>query len=310
MPWQSDWSQLGGLIFVARRLVEGLWAGRHPSVSRGAGLEFHDYRAYAPGDSLADLDWKVYGRTDRLYLRRHRQQTDLKLHLAVDATASMDFAGLNANAGGADGDSPAATKFRYAQSLAAALALLAIRQSDRAGLSLFSNRVLTHLPGGGGGGGGWAHLQRLCAALEKTDPQPGLGNLSASLQQIHALLPKRSLLVLISDLLDDPAALFQSLSRFRHDGAEVIIFQVLHPQELSLSGLAETRLRVVDAETGQQLATDLAQVQQGHVAAMQHHLRIIRQGCAARQVDYNLLTTDMSIASALRRYLSRRERAR
>ncbi len=312
MPWQADWSQLGGLIFVARRLVEGLWAGRHASVSRGPGLEFHDYRAYVPGDALADLDWKVYGRTDRLYLRRHRQRTDLKLHLAVDASASMDFAGVfpdrQSRPDGDAQDAPEtqATKFRYAQSLAAALALLAIRQSDRVGLSVFSDRVLTHLPGGGA----WPHLQRICAALEKAGTEPGEGGLAASLQQVHALLPQRSLLVLIGDLLDDPAALFEGLSRFRHDRREVIIFQVLHPQELTLAGLEGVRLRAIDSETGDRLTTDFSRVRKGYDAALQRHLHLIASGCAARGVDYNLLTTDMPIATALRRYLARRQAAR
>ena len=332
-------------MFVARRRVEGLWSGRHVSLRYGAGQEFHDYRSYCPGDDTADIDWKLFGRTDRYFVRRQRQLTDLHAYLMLDGSASMDFAGLDGQARPiVDPDQP--TKWRYGAELAAALAFLMVRQSDRAGLGLFDQRLKSHLPPGGT----WAHLQSLCATLEASGPRPGgpgrwengtalnilrgdtetqsqgtkrghstfqrQGNVErrpysdsgvgTSLAEAHALMHRRGLVVLISDLLDEPAGLFDGLSRFRHDRFDVIVFQVLTPQELDLRGLEGLHLKMVDAETGQRAPTDIGTIRRDYADRMAGHLGQLRRGCAARGIDYNLLTTDQPVATALRRYLVRR----
>src|SRR5690606_15362353 len=145
LPLDQTWAQLGGLMFVARRLVDGLYAGRHLSPQVGMGQDFHDYRPYAPGDDLADLDWKLLGRTDRLYVRRYHRQTDLPVHLMVDASASMHFAGL-AKTGQPLSAERSPTKYRMACLLAAAVAFLVTRQSERVGLGIFAGEPLPHLP--------------------------------------------------------------------------------------------------------------------------------------------------------------------
>lgn len=311
-------------MFVARRLVQGLYAGRHPAAAHGPGLEFHDYRSYVPGDDLAAVDWKLYGRTDRYFIRRHRQYTDLNLYLMVDATASMNFAGVQQQRWGgirAKTLTPALprvslgrergsdrvalpTKFEYAATLAAAIAFLAIRRADRAGVGVFADRLLEHVQPGGT----WAHLQRLCHTLEHVEPVAGEGNMAASLAQGRTMLRRRGVLLLISDLLDPPAALFDGLARFRHDRFEVIVFQVLTREELALAGLERASLRMIDAETRMTVSADLARVRGAYREALGAHLTAIRRGCAARDVDYNLLTTNQSIVPALRRYLARRRR--
>jgi uncharacterized protein (DUF58 family) len=296
-----SWSKLGGLVFVARRLVEGLWAGRHTSARVGTGLEFHDYRSYSAGDDVTGIDWKLYARTDRYFVRRHRQLTDLHAYLMVDCSASMNFAGLDRRGRPILGPQ-ATTKLTYASSLAAAIAYLAIRQSDRAGLGVYADHLLQHLPPGGT----WSHLQRLCTTLEHAAPAVGPGNTALSLQQAHALMRRRGLVVLIGDLLDEPAGLMQGLSRFRHDHFEVIVFQVLTPQELDLSGLGRLQLQMVDAETRRKTPADIAKVRRGYAQQMEQHLAALRRGCAAQGVDYNLLTTDQPVAGALRRYLALR----
>jgi uncharacterized protein (DUF58 family) len=311
----SQWSSLGGLMFVARRLVEGLWAGRHASPRRGHGLEFHDYRSYSPGDATSDIDWKVFGRTDRLYLKRYLQQTDLNVHILVDVSASMDFAGLDHRGVAIKGkDQP--TKLRYAQLLAAALSFLIIRQGDRAGLGLYTDTIRQHLPPAGT----WAHLMRLCSALEETqadavlgDSESTTGQTGTALRQSHALLRhgrggarSRGLVVLISDLLDPPEPMLDGLDLLRHDQFDVILFGILTQQELDLAGMNDLRLLMVDAETHQRVGTDIGAVRRQYSQLMAEHLAQLSRACAARNIDYNLLTTDQPVIEALRRYLVRR----
>jgi uncharacterized protein (DUF58 family) len=298
---RASWSKLGGLVFVARRLVEGLWAGRHASTRIGSGLEFHDYRGYSAGDDVAEIDWKLFGRTDRYFVRRHRQLTDLQAYLMVDCSASLNFAGLDRRGRPIIGPG-ATTKLTYAASLAAAIAYLTIRQSDLAGLGVFADRLLSHLPPGGT----WSHLQRLCTTLEQTGPAVGTGDTPLCLQQAHALMKRRGLVVLIGDLLEEPADLMRGLSRFRHDHFEVIVFQVLTPQELDLGGLGRLQLQLVDAETRRTAPADIAKVRRGYAQQMDQHLAALRRGCLAQGVDYNLITTDQPVAAALRRYLALR----
>jgi uncharacterized protein (DUF58 family) len=296
----SNWSQLGGLIFAARRLVEGLWAGRHPSIRQGSGLDFHDYRIYTPGDDPAQVDWKLFGRTDRYFVRRYQQQTDLNATILVDCSASMDFAKLDP-AGRSLRGAKVMSKLRCAQLLAAAIAFLTIRQGDRAGVGLFADKLIEHIPPAST----WAHLKRLCSVLERAQPR-GQGDLGAALRQAHALRSRRGLLVILSDLLDEPQPFFDGLSRFRHDHFDVIVFQILSQQELRLAGIENARLQLIDSETKQRLPSDLRLVSDRYRQLMQDHLAALRRGCQARRVDHNLVLLDEPATAALRRYVQRR----
>ena len=301
----QSWAQLGGLMFVARRLVDGLYAGRHLSRQVGVGQDFHDYRPYAPGDSLNDLDWKLLGRTDRLYVRRYRRQTDLPVHVVVDASASMQFSGLDAD-GRPIKTEHTPTKFQMASLLAAAVAFLVTRQSDRVGLSLFADRLLKHLPAAAT----MSHLKQFCTLLEQSTPEAGMGRLKESLHQTHRLMRRRGMLILLSDLLDDPSELFDGLAPFSHAGWEVIVLQTLTPQELDISLLSGQRLQLVDAETRMTLPTSPSEVSQAYQQRFDEHLTTIAQGCAARRFDHQLVTNEQSIPEALRRYLARRASVR
>ena len=297
-------------MFVARRLVEGMWAGRHASVRQGRGLEFHDYRAYAPGDDPGDVDWKLYGRTNRFYLRRYQQLTDLNVHLLIDCSASMNFAGLDRHGKAITGNDQL-TKLRYASALAAAISFLTIRQTDRVGVGVYADRIIEHMPSVGT----WAHLKRICNTLESTEPAYRQGDVGAAMRQAHAILRQRGtrargLLVVISDLLDEPGPWFDGINLFRHDRFDVIVFQVLTSQELDLSGIGASRLRLVDAETRHQVGTDIGRTRNRYTQIMGQHITALRRGCTAANVDYNLLTTDQPVTTALRRYLVRRSAAR
>jgi len=294
----TDWSKLGGLLFVAQRLVDGLFTGRHASWQRGTGSEFYDYRAYCPGDDLTDVDWKLYGRTDRYYLRRYQRFTELQTYLMMDCSCSMDFAGLAQPSQPTQGKTTP-TKLQIAATLAGAIAYLTIRQSDQVGLGLFSDQLTDHLSPSGS----WVHLQRVCRALERSVAVPGIGDIAASLKHAHKTMHRRGLVVLISDLLDDPTPIFNSLDRLRHDRFEVVVFQVLTPDELDLGMAGGLRLRFIDAESRRSVSTDLPAIEHRYRLLIRRHLDLLKRGCITRGIAYHLVRTDQDPIDILRQYL-------
>lgn len=299
-------AELEGLLFTARRLVEGLYAGGHATPQAGPGVEFHDFRSYCPGDDLRAIDWKLYGRTDRLYLRRYRWFADFNAMVMIDCSASMNYPPISMTAKAGAKKQPVWTKLQYAQTLAAAIAFLTVRQSDRVGVGAYARDLVRHRPVGGT----WSHLHEICHLLDAVQPIAGVGDAAAGLRHGHELMrrsgKRRGIVVLISDLLEEPSALFDGLNRLRHDRYEAIVFQVLTPGELDLSSLGSTRMRLVDLETRQQVRTHVPQVQKRYGELLRAHLDDVRRGCLNRGVDYNLLRTDQSPITALRRYVSHR----
>jgi uncharacterized protein (DUF58 family) len=252
------------------------------------------------GDDPAAVDWKIYGRTDRYYLKRHQRYTDLHLYLLVDASASMRFGGLDRR-GEMVSDTLTLTKWRYAQRAAAALAFLAVRQADRVGLGVFADGLRHHLPVAGS----WAHLLRVVHTLERARPA-GQADLSRSIAEAHAQLQRRGLVVIISDLLDEPEGLFDGLNRLRHARFDVAALQVLTPQERDLGAIPQKRMQLVDLETRAVVATDVAAVRRRYAELLSEHLQRVRAGCLGRNVDHELILTDSSVLEALRGYLTRR----
>lgn len=304
----ADFSGLEGLLFVARRLVDGLYAGSHASTHAGPGIEFHDYRTYCPGDDPAQIDWKLYGRTDRLFVRRHRWYTDFSAMVMLDCSASMDFAGMEQ--GRAENSPTAMTKLRYGSVLAAAIAFLTVKQADRVGMGMYSDDLVRHRTVGAT----WSHLHAICRMLETAAPVAGTGDAASGLEHGRRLLGRsprsRGIVVLISDLLEDPTALFSAMNRLRHNRFEVICFQILTPDELDLNESASRRLEMVDLESTEHVRTDVDQIGPRYNELITEHLQSLQQGCADRGVDYNLLRTDQSVIEALQRYLSRRSAMR
>lgn len=295
----SDWSRLGGLLLTARRLVNGLYAGEHGSFQRGRGLEFHEYRPYCPGDDVASIDWKLFGRTDRHYVRRHQQYTNLQVYLLIDCTGSMAFAG-------ATNDHPLPTKLGYAKTLAAAMAYVTIRQGDRVGLGLFRDKIVQHVHPGGT----WQHLQALCWALERTDSLPATSDAGAGLQHAAKLLGRKGLIVLISDLLDEPGPVLDGVGLARHRGFDVSVFQILTPVELEPALLGDGSFELIDPEGGMSVSADTSEIERGYTAALSQHLNALRSGCTVRGADYELVKTDQPAVEALRRYLTQRRATR
>lgn len=276
----------------ARRLVDGLYAGSHPSPRRGAGIEFHEYRAYATGDDPGAIDWKLFGRTDRLYVRRYRQHTDLRLYVMVDASASMDYAG----------DGGDRTKLDVACEIAAALAMLAVRQADRVGLGVFDATLRRHLPIAGS----WQHLQHVIRAIDELRPAAGPGDAAHAMRQAHRLLRPRTSVVVIGDFLDDPAALLDGVARLRHppqSGCGVTLLQVLTPEELDLNRLRADRIRLADVETPLRVTTDVDAVAARYRELIEGHVQTLRRGAAALGAEHLLVRTDEDLGAVLARWL-------
>jgi len=297
---------LEGLMFTARRLVDGLYSGLHASPMRGAGIEFQDYRVYTPGDDLRSIDWKLYGRSDRYYVKRFSRDTDLNLHLTIDGSASMNFSSLS---GAHDHRCP--TKFDTARQLAAAIATLVVRQGDRVGTSVFDQRLRSFHRSAGS----LTHLQQVVADLEATQPATGPADLGASLAQLHGALSspyhgrQRGVIAILSDCLDDPQPMLRAIDRLRHAGSEVLIFQILSPDELNLESADESGLLVLDPERSgtthdtAPLKTHPAQVAQRYRQLIDEHQRRLAREFASRDIDHTLVHTNRPLIEPLGRYL-------
>jgi uncharacterized protein (DUF58 family) len=286
-------SRLGRLDLIARLVVEGFITGLHRSPYHGFSVEFSEHRPYMQGDPLRDLDWKALAKTDRMYVKRYEEETNLKAYLLVDASGSMAF-----------GDGGRVTKFRYTCCLAAALAYLMLRQRDAVGLAVFRDGLVTLVPPRSVS----SHLNVLLRELTRTEPAKE----SAMAPAFHDLaerLSRRGLVVVLSDLLDDPKQVLTGLRHFRHRGHEVLALQVLDPRERDLD-FRRSDTRFVDLEAGDDasVVTQPWHIQDAYRQHMESLLAQYRRGCAEAGVDYALLDTATAFDTALSRYLVRRRR--
>ena len=277
-------SAIADLELVSRRVVDGTISGLHRSPFHGYSAEFSQYRHYRPGDDLKYIDWKLFARTDRLYTKQFRETTNLLCSIALDASASMNYA----SAGGV-------TKFQYARLLAASIANLVSRQGDAVGLVTFADGLKAYLPSRGG----QVHLRSLLLTLEKAEPSGTTGT-GAALARNLELLKRRGLLVLISDLYDEAPEVEQALKRAAHAGHEVILFHVLTRDEVELPFRGDVEIE--DAETGATVLTNGS----AYLAQMSEFLERWRSRSTAYGLDYVRVFTDTPLDAALRGYLRRR----
>jgi uncharacterized protein (DUF58 family) len=283
-------ARIGRLEVVARTVVEGFLRGLHRSPSKGSSVEFADHRPYVPGDEVSHIDWRTWAKTDRLYLREYEDETNLRATIVLDASASMGFG------------SRGLTKFRYAQCLAAALEFLLVQELDAAGLAVFDSKVRRHiLPRASA-----AHLSGILGELERTAPggETDLGRVLASAAD---RLRRRSLAVLISDLLDDPRAVLKGLARFRHRSCEVLVFHVIDPAERDFPFTGWTAFRDIE-KPGRKVRLDAGAIRPAYLAGLEAHLAGIRKGCGSTNIDYCLLDTGTHFDVALARFLAARAR--
>ena len=226
--------RISGLELKARAIVEGYVSGLHRSPFRGFSVEFAEHREYVPGDDIRFLDWKVFGKTDRLYIKRYEEETNLEAHLLVDASASMRYRS-------ADDEGP--SKFEYACWSAAALAWLITNQQDAAGLVLFDEKVRLKLPAKSGAG----HLRNIIHELESAEPEQASG-IGRALSEAGEAINRRGLVVLFSDLMDDPKEIARGLRQIRHRGHDVLLFHLLAEDEVKFPFQRLTRFEGLETD--------------------------------------------------------------
>ncbi len=284
-------ARLSGLELLARAVVEGFIAGLHRSPYKGFSVDFMQYRPYMPGDDLRRVDWKVYARTDRTLVKEFEGETNTRVHLLLDGSRSMSY------------QSGAITKLDYARYLVAALAYLAIRQRDAAGLTLFDEDIQERLEARSSKG----HLLTLLTMLDKVEAGAGT-SFDKPLHTIAEQQERRSFIVVVSDLLSDSAALIDALRHFRFCGHEVLIIHVLDPQEVHFD--FEDVMHVEDLETGTKLLVEGRSARAVYQKNFQRHQQAIQRACGLLGIDYTLITTDRPLDVALFEYLCARSSRR
>jgi len=283
-------ARLGTLELKARTIVEGFLSGLHRSPFKGFSVEFAEYRQYIPGDDLSTIDWKVYARSDRYYVKKFEEETNLDCHVMLDVSGSMAY-----GSGGM-------TKFEYGACLAASLAYLMNRQRDAIGLMAFDDQIVSMLPASARPG----HLRAALVTLDRL----ALGketNVSKPLHQLCDALTKRGMVVLISDLLDDPEAVIRGLKHFQFRGCDVIVFHVLDRDELEFPFERATRFE--DLETTDEVMAVPSLVRAHYLEAMGGLIDRYRRELGAAGIDYTLLPTSQPLELALLSYLSTRSKA-
>jgi uncharacterized protein (DUF58 family) len=268
----EDIRKLATYEFAPKALVEGYLSGRHRSRSRGSSIEFRDYRQYVPGDDLALVDWRVFARTDRHYLRTYEQETNLECHVFLDSSASMGFG-------------TEITKLEYSSFFAAAVCYLVVRNTDRVSLQIFDERIRNYYPPGSTG----RHLQNLMHALEKNFA----GNrtsVSAALRRSYPLLKRKGTLIVISDFFDDPAEIFSALSPYLHRGFRIHLFHILAPEEMDLEN--KGLITFLDLETDQRVIAHTDNLRTHYRKAIRDHINALRELAVRRSVDYEVARTD------------------
>jgi uncharacterized protein (DUF58 family) len=282
-------ARIAGLGLRARRVVEGTISGLHRSPFHGFNVEFAEYREYSPGDDLRRLDWRVFGRTDRYYIKQFEEESNLRCTIVLDASASMRYG------------SGALSKFDYAATVVASLATLLVGQQDPVGLAWFDSQQRKLLPPAAT----QAQLVRIVEELESSQPdrQTQLGPV---LQTLSEQVSKRGLIIIVSDLLTELEPFYDGLSRLQYRGHEIMVLQVLDRDELELP--FDDLVLFKDIEGSEELFGEPWVFRNAYRAAMQKFVEGVRETCGARAIDYLLMRTDENIGDALSHYLHARDR--
>ena len=294
---------VGSLELRARMIVEGLMVGMHKSPYQGFSVEFAQHRQYAPGDDLRHLDWKVYGRVDKLYLKQYQKETNLDLVLLVDASGSMAYSSKGDRRGG-----NLWRKYDLGAGLAAALAFLALQQHDRVGLVVFADEVLATTRTSNSHG----HWQSVVETLGAHSPEVLSGSggsergtdLGRLFEQVLAKLTQRSMVVLISDLFDSPESLERGLARVQFRRHDLLILQTLDPAELTFPFRSPSRFVGLEGEG--ELGLDPPALRDAYLEALGGHLNQVEQVARRFHFDHLLLDTSQSLGIPLSRFLASR----
>ncbi len=284
-------NRVSGLEMKARLIVEGFMTGLHDSPYKGASVEFAEHREYVPGDDLRRLDWKVYAKSDRFYIKEYEEETNLKCYVVLDVSKSMSFA------------SGEMSKIEYGRQLSAALTHLVSRQQDQVALVLFADKVRTFLPPQNN----QSHLRAIYQALVEATTEEKT-NVGAIFHEIAERLRHRSLVIIISDLFDDPDRVVSGLNHMAHRGHDVVVFQVLDPAELTFPYDRMTRFEGLEVD--EKLLADPRALRAAYLEEMQSFQHRIKKACLGGRMDYVVLDTSRPLAAPLSSYLAMRAKSR
>jgi uncharacterized protein (DUF58 family) len=279
--------RIARLELRAKHVVEGFLAGMHRSPYFGQSVEFRQHRQYTWGDDLRNVDWKVWARQDRYYVKQFEEDTNLRCAFLVDVSGSMHYG------------SGAMNKYEYAATIAASLAYLALRQQDAVGCVAFDGAVRATVPLRTRRN----HLDAVIQALEASPPREK-SDLYPVLRQVAETFPRRAMMVLVSDLLVDRGGLFRGLNLLRNRGHDVLVFHVMDDDELDFPFNGPTRFEGLEAD--ERLNCNPRALRDGYMAALGAYLEEIRHGCTKNNADYALLRTSQPLDAALATYLSNR----
>ncbi len=282
-------ASLHGLELRARHIVDGYVSGVHRSPYHGFSIEFAEHREYVPGDDLRYVDWKVFGKTDKFYLKQYEEETNLISYLLLDTSESMRF----------KSDRAALSKLEYAQCIASSLAYLVLQQQDSVGLVTFDREVRALVRASSNP----SHLRQLLHVMEETVPERKT-NTGPIFHDLAERLKKRGIVIVLSDLFDDVPSLLAGLKHFRHRRHEVILFHILDPAELEFPYDQLTMFKGLE-EFGDVLA-DPRSLRKAYLAEFQEFLKQVRQGCRAQRIDYVEMPTSQPLDIALSSYLAHR----
>lgn len=285
-------SRLKGMELKARLVVEGFITGLHKSPYHGFSVEFAEHRQYMPGDPIRDIDWKVYGKSDRFYVKQFEEETNLKSYILVDTSASMGYTSE---------EKKRPSKLEYCSYLSASLSYMMLKQRDSVGLVGFDEHIHTYIPPKSAA----SHLHILLKQMDKLEPGEKT-NISDTLHEMAERIKRRGLIIILSDLFDDPQRIIAGLKHFRHKKHEIIVFHILDPRERDFAFPTEAVFE--DMETGEQMITLPWQVKGDYQSALNKVFDEFSRECRMSNIDYHLIDTSVPYDRALLAYLNKRAR--
>lgn len=281
-------SKLSNLELIARLVVEGFITGLHKSPYHGFSVEFSEHRQYSPGDETRYIDWKVYGRTNKYFIKQFEEETNLRAYIILDASRSMAYS-----------SSDNITKFEYACYLAGALSYLIMMQRDAVGLVIYDEGIRKFLPPRSMR----SYLDLILSELERTEPG-NLTNTSKSLHLVAERIKRRGLVIVLSDLLDNQSEVISAFKHFKHKKNELIVFQILDPMERNFRFDVDALFK--DMETSEKVMTQSLYIQRSYREAIDEFIKRYKIECLVNGIDYELMDTATPFDVALFRYLSKR----
>ena len=281
-------SKLQNLSIKARYVVEGFMTGLHKSPYHGFSVEFSEHRPYEIGDEVRHIDWKLWSKTNKYFVKQFEEETNLKANIILDQSNSMDYG------------SNQVSKFDYAKLLAASFAYILIKQQDAVGLALFNETINKLIPPRSVP----SHLNILLSQMEAATPSDKT-NIANALHYSAEGITKRGLVIVISDLMDDTDQIINGLRHLRHKGHEVIVFHIIDHDEATFD--FKERIKFIDNETGEEITTDPWHISKDYIKLFKHYCKTLKHGCGQNKIEYIPLQTNQPLDIALTELLLKRK---